>query len=204
MEGGSWRGHAVIRREQSLMQKPKSKRAYVCAHPGCARAFAKKWNLTAHERLHTGARPFVCRLGCGARQMWLSSLKSHETRRCRLLPPERRARRRRRRGGGGGDEQPGEVTDGTRVLDVSTDVSSSARAVTEQQGVESKCVEAAEAAHSANTDIAPKPTETRQKAIGNASESLQIRLPIKKRPTRQHFDNASFSRPQNRGEGERD
>lgn len=35
-----------------------------------------QWNLSAHSRLHTGARPFPCP-HCGRRYMWLSSVKSH-------------------------------------------------------------------------------------------------------------------------------
>ena len=74
----------------------KKRRVYACAHTGCTKSFAKKWNLQAHERLHTGEKPFVCRLGCGARLMWSSSLKTHETRKCSLLPPEQRSKKRGR------------------------------------------------------------------------------------------------------------
>ncbi|GAB0490859.1 hypothetical protein MMPV_002097 [Pyropia vietnamensis] len=49
---------------------------FVCPVESCGRQFSKKWNLSAHSRLHTGARPFPCPR-CGRRYMWLSSLKSH-------------------------------------------------------------------------------------------------------------------------------
>lgn len=71
-------------------------RQFACKAPNCGRAFAKKWNLQAHERLHTGHKPFACRLGCGERHMWMSSLKSHERRKCKLLPESMRLRRKTR------------------------------------------------------------------------------------------------------------
>lgn len=77
-------------------QLSKRNREYVCTAPNCGKAFAKKWNLQAHERLHTGDKPFVCRLGCGERHMWMSSLKSHETRKCKLLPASKRFHRKTR------------------------------------------------------------------------------------------------------------
>lgn len=75
---------------------PRRDRVYECTAPNCDKAFAKKWNLQAHERLHTGHKPFQCRLGCGERHMWMSSLKSHERRKCRLLPESQRFRRKTR------------------------------------------------------------------------------------------------------------
>ncbi len=75
---------------------PKRERKFVCKSEGCGKSFAKKWNLNAHERLHTGSKPFACRLGCGEHHMWMSSLKSHESRKCRLLPESLKLRRKPR------------------------------------------------------------------------------------------------------------
>lgn len=70
---------------------PKNReRRYACTAPGCGKSFAKKWNLQAHERLHTGSKPFRCRVGCSSSFMWMSSLKSHERRKCPLLPESQR------------------------------------------------------------------------------------------------------------------
>lgn len=79
-------------------------RKFVCSTPGCGKRFSKKWNMQAHERLHTGSTPFSCRLGCGASYMWMSSRKGHELNRCRFsstvppaLNPSRMAPTRRKR-----------------------------------------------------------------------------------------------------------
>ena len=74
----------------------KRERRFVCTAKGCGKSFAKKWNLQAHERLHSGEKPFVCRIGCGERYMWMSSLKSHERRKCSLLPEPLRFQRKSR------------------------------------------------------------------------------------------------------------
>lgn len=79
-----------------IITKLQSYPRFVCDHPGCGRAFAKKWNLQAHSRLHTGKKPFECCHGCGERLMWISSLKSHERRKCRLLPALTRVQKRKR------------------------------------------------------------------------------------------------------------
>lgn len=78
------------------LKTSKRERRFVCTSEGCGKSFAKKWNLNAHERLHTGNKPFACRLGCGEHYMWMSSLKSHERRKCRLLPDSLRFRRKPR------------------------------------------------------------------------------------------------------------
>lgn len=70
------------------------RREFPCEEPNCGKSFSKKWNLQAHARLHTGKKPFVCRIGCGEKHMWMSSLKSHERRKCKLLPESMRVRRK--------------------------------------------------------------------------------------------------------------
>lgn len=37
-------------------------RPFVCSWPGCGRAFAESSNLTKHRRIHSGERPFPCKL----------------------------------------------------------------------------------------------------------------------------------------------
>ncbi|KAJ8901974.1 hypothetical protein NDN08_004175 [Rhodosorus marinus] len=49
---------------------------YLCPQKGCDRAFRKRWNLSVHMRIHTGATPFACP-GCKKQFRWRSSLKSH-------------------------------------------------------------------------------------------------------------------------------
>eukprot|EP00177_Eucheuma_denticulatum_P002592 GFKZ01004654.1.p1 GENE.GFKZ01004654.1~~GFKZ01004654.1.p1 ORF type:complete len:365 (-),score=22.26 GFKZ01004654.1:388-1395(-) len=61
-----------------------TQRNFICPYDDCKRAFSKKWNLQAHERLHTGALPFECRLGCGQFYMWMSSRKGHEQNKCKF------------------------------------------------------------------------------------------------------------------------
>lgn len=61
---------------------------YKCFYANCGRSFSKKWNLHAHERVHTGVKPFECRHGCGQWYMWMSSRKGHEENKCHLSHPK--------------------------------------------------------------------------------------------------------------------
>lgn len=72
--------------ERRSARKPdrNAQKNFVCPYDDCKRAFSKKWNLQAHERLHTGALPFECRLGCGQFYMWMSSRKGHEQNKCKF------------------------------------------------------------------------------------------------------------------------
>lgn len=92
-EGGQGNGLAL--REQSVSERISKVRSlspkkapppkiFVCSSAKCGKRFSKKWNLQAHERLHTGSTPFKCRLGCGESYMWMSSRKGHELNRCRF------------------------------------------------------------------------------------------------------------------------
>ena len=61
--------------------KPKSRKRYQCAIPGCDKAFHQKTHLDIHTRAHTGAKPFLCKEPtCGQRFSQLGNLKTHERR----------------------------------------------------------------------------------------------------------------------------
>jgi hypothetical protein len=62
-------------------QKPKSRKRYQCAIPGCDKAFHQKTHLDIHTRAHTGVKPFLCKEPtCGQRFSQLGNLKTHERR----------------------------------------------------------------------------------------------------------------------------
>lgn len=62
-------------------QKPRSKKRYQCAIPGCDKAFHQKTHLDIHTRAHTGVKPFLCKEPtCGQRFSQLGNLKTHERR----------------------------------------------------------------------------------------------------------------------------
>jgi hypothetical protein len=65
----------------SSPQKPRAKKRYHCALPGCAKAFHQKTHLDIHTRAHTGVKPFLCKEPtCGQRFSQLGNLKTHERR----------------------------------------------------------------------------------------------------------------------------
>jgi hypothetical protein len=61
--------------------KPRSRKRYQCAIPGCDKAFHQKTHLDIHTRAHTGVKPFLCKEPtCGQRFSQLGNLKTHERR----------------------------------------------------------------------------------------------------------------------------
>lgn len=63
------------------LQRPRSKKRYQCAMPGCDKAFHQKTHLDIHTRAHTGVKPFLCKEPtCGQRFSQLGNLKTHERR----------------------------------------------------------------------------------------------------------------------------
>mmetsp|Transcript_204 Transcript_204/g.648 ORF Transcript_204/g.648 Transcript_204/m.648 type:complete len:174 (-) Transcript_204:63-584(-) len=51
---------------------------YRCGVEGCGKYFTRRFNLKAHVRCHTGARPFVCPFdNCNQSFKWKSSYASH-------------------------------------------------------------------------------------------------------------------------------
>lgn len=59
---------------------PKGARdVYTCPFPSCTRISSEHSNMKAHMRLHTGERPYVCRVAtCRKSFRWKSSLTYHE------------------------------------------------------------------------------------------------------------------------------
>lgn len=47
----------IHKRSRHTLERP-----FVCTWPGCGRAFAESSNLTKHRRVHSGEKPFPCKL----------------------------------------------------------------------------------------------------------------------------------------------
>lgn len=63
--------HSVLERKTRT-----EKRNYRCTFAGCTKAFTKRGNLVAHERIHTKEQPFRCQ-HCGRHFNHLSNLNMH-------------------------------------------------------------------------------------------------------------------------------
>lgn len=65
---------------KKAIQTPKGIReVYTCPFPSCTRISSEHSNMKAHMRLHTGERPYVCRVpSCRKSFRWKSSLTYHE------------------------------------------------------------------------------------------------------------------------------
>ncbi|KAJ8906998.1 hypothetical protein NDN08_003481 [Rhodosorus marinus] len=55
------------------------KKAFLCPFAGCKKESSRKFNIQAHMRVHTKAKPYACeRPNCGMSFKWRSSLVNHE------------------------------------------------------------------------------------------------------------------------------
>lgn len=72
--------NAPIAPVKRAIQTPKGIReVYTCPFPTCNRISSEHSNMKAHMRLHTGERPYVCRVAsCRKSFRWKSSLTYHE------------------------------------------------------------------------------------------------------------------------------
>jgi len=107
------------------MKNQKSVKKYQCEI--CNKSFSKSYNRSAHMRLHTNEKPFMCDFpGCNKAFTWKSSLKSHRSSHGREPQPDVS----RKRGLSHGDEivgdQPPAKIPAVEESDVSSESSSHA------------------------------------------------------------------------------